>query len=88
MVRRYIKKTDRVRVTFDDVYKAVRKVSVEKKSFSRVSAEMSIPRRSLTRYVAMAKKKGFDLSQITEISEESVGRSILDYKYKTVFIVV
>ncbi len=48
MVRRYIKKTDRVRVTFDDVYKAVRKVSVEKKSFSRVSAEMSIPRRSLT----------------------------------------
>jgi lipocalin len=47
---------------------------------------MSISRRTLARYVAEAKKKGFDLSQVSD--DESVGRSILGEKYKTVFIVV
>jgi predicted ABC-type ATPase len=86
MVRRYIRKTDRLRVTFDDVSKAIRKVSLEKQNLSRVSTEMSISRRTLARYVAEAKKRGFDLSQVSD--DESVGRSILGEKYKTVFIVV
>jgi hypothetical protein len=84
MVRTYIRKTDRGKVNSAHIYSAVKKVLIEKKALCHVGIEMSIPRRSLTRYCSNAKQIDADLSAVVENPKFS--SSIGGYKLKTVTI--
>ncbi len=57
---------------------------IEKKNLCRVATEMSIPRRSLTRYCSNAKKIGANLSPVVEIP--TFVSFIGGYKLRTVTI--
>ncbi len=80
MVRTYRRKTDRANVPHEHLLKAVRKVLFEKCNLSHVASEMSIPRRSLTRYCKKA-------SQLSHFDDNTLFTSIGGYRnHKKVLI--
>ncbi len=77
MVRNYVRKTDRAIVPHDHILSAIKQVLVNKMKVSKVAIEMSIPRRTLTRYVKKASEK-------ENIANLNLVASIAGYVTKTV----